>query len=110
MRGGQRCVWQSLHRWTFSLFSRVPSQKGAKFGSLRSGTGIWSRSNTLSSQDGEASVAKLSPAGHGDEPGVFDLSRATLATQLAHGLDDVIEAGLVRLRQHPAMGVDRQFP
>src|SRR6266542_1155346 len=47
-----------------------------------------------------------SPAGHHPQRGILHLPRASLVPQLHDGLDQVVHAGIVRLRQQAAVGVD----
>src|SRR5712691_9164860 len=47
-----------------------------------------------------------SPASHGPQLGIFHLPRASFLPQLHDGLDQVVHAGIVPLRQQTSVGVD----
>ena len=51
-------------------------------------------------------MAVASPAGHGSQLGVLHLPRARFVSQLHDGLDQVVHAGIVPLRQQTSVGVD----
>ena len=49
------------------------------------------------------------PSGHHAQLRIVDLSRSGLVPKLHDGFDQVVHAGIVRLRQQAAVGVDGQF-
>src|SRR3546814_6816490 len=59
------------------------------------------------SENGNASIAKVTPAGHKTSLGSQHLALAAVVTKLAHCLDHVVESPDMRLTEKAAMGVDR---
>src|SRR5438093_9458204 len=54
-------------------------------------------------------MTMATPAGYDSQLGVLHLPCASLVSQLHDGLDQVVHAGIVRLRQQAAVGVDGQL-
>src|SRR3546814_11742586 len=66
-----------------------------------------SRCSCKPPENGNASIAKVTPAGHKTSLGSQHLALAAVVTKLAHCLDHVVESPALRLNEQAAMGVDR---
>ena len=80
------------------------SQKGSDI-SLGTTTGLLIGFMSSPAQNSQGPVALIAITGYQTDGGIFDLSRACISAQLAHQLDNMVQAPDMRLRQQTAMGV-----
>src|SRR6266480_5100394 len=64
--------------------------------------------SSVAAQDDERAVTEVAPSGDTADLRARDLGGARVAAQLADGLDDVVHAPHVALREQPAVRVRRQ--
>src|SRR5574337_499004 len=69
---------------------------------------VWQAVVVSATQNRDAAVAKITPAGDDADLRILDLAGPGFAAQLPHRLDHMRNAQHMRLRQQPAVGVDRQ--
>src|SRR5262249_55252522 len=60
-------------------------------------------------QDGQPSVAKITPSGHQANLGLLHLACSTFVAQLTGSFDDMIGAPDMGFGQEAAVGIERQF-
>src|SRR5215475_9841900 len=63
----------------------------------------------LPPQNRQAAIAKIAPASHQTDLGIFHLPFASFMSQLARCLDDVVHAPDMSFRMQTAVRVDRQL-
>ena len=70
-----------------------------------SGVGVIRQSALSAVHDRDRAITQIAVPGHQPDLRAVDLMCPAVAPKLAHQLDDVVEAGNVRLGQQPAMRI-----